>query len=112
LLCVSKKTNTMNMKHLKSFNENVYGISLKSLPEIVYNSMTYEFNIEFTEIKDCLTKIKNWIKKNLDKLETGLSSYFLSNEGNDFKDVCSILGCDTSDIIDYINTSIDEIIGY
>ena len=101
----------MNMKHLKSFNEN-YGISLKSLPEKVYNAMSYEFNTEFPEIKDCLTNIKSWIEKNLNELENGLSPYYLSNKGNDFEYVCSILECNTSDIIDYISISIDEILGY
>ena len=98
-------------RHIKTF-ENFYGLSMKELPNKVYHAMSYEFNTNFLESKESLIRIKNWIKQNLEKIESGLSVHHLSNGGNDFLEVSKKLDCSPDDIIDYINTQIDEILGY
>ena len=101
----------MKNKYIKTF-ENFYGLSMKNLPNKVYSAMSYEFNTDLPKNKESISWVKNWIKQNLKEIESGLSAYHLSNSGNDFLEVSKKLGCDTDDIIDYINTQIDEILGY
>jgi hypothetical protein len=99
------------MKHIKLF-ENFYGSSMKNLPNKLYSAMCYEFNTDFLENKESILWIKNWVERNLKEIESGLSTHHLSNGGNDFLEVSKKLDCSTDDIINYINTQIDEILGY
>jgi tRNA pseudouridine-54 N-methylase len=96
----------------KVLNENFYGKSLKKLPEKAYTALSYEFDVDDPEVKESLLFIKKWIKTNLNGLERGMSVYYLSNKGEDFKEVCEVLECETDDIIDHIHSIIDEILGY
>ena len=101
----------MENKHIKTF-ENFHGLSMKNLPNMVYSAMSYEFNSDLLENKYSMLWIKKWIENNLKQIESGLSPYNLSDGGNDFLEVSRKLGCSTDHIIDYIDTKIDEILGY
>lgn len=99
------------IENTKTF-ENFYGLSMKELPNKVYHAMSYEFNTNFSENKESMMWIKNWIRQNLEKIESGFPVHLLSNQGNDFLEISKKLSCSTNEIIDYINTQIDEILGY
>lgn len=101
----------MKSKHIKTF-ENFYGLSLKELPNKIYQAMSYEFNTDFLENKESMIWIKDWVERNLKEIGNGLSAYHLSNKGNDFLEVSKKLDCSPYDIIEYIDTQIDDILGY
>ena len=74
--------------------------------------MSYEFNTAFSENKEAMTWIKEWIEQQLEGFKLGLSAYYLSDSGNNFLEVAKKLDCNTEDIVDYIHTQMDEILNY
>jgi len=85
---------------------------MQDLPSNVYFAMSYEFNTAFSENKEAMTWIKEWIEQQLEGFKLGLSAYYLSDSGNDFLEVAKKLDCNTEDIVDYIHTQMDEILNY
>lgn len=91
-------------------NENNLGMSLESLPKKIKRNMSYEFDFNTPEYNSAIISLQKYLKNNITKLENGESIYSISNKGEDFKEIANKLDTTPSDIIEYVNITIDDII--
>jgi len=90
--------------------ENNLGISLKNLPNEIKHNMSYEYDFTDPQYNSAIISLQKYLKNNITKLENGESIYSISNKGEDFKEIANKLDTTPSDIIEYVNITIDDII--
>ena len=96
-------------EEIQKLNENVYGISLKRLPDNVSRLMRSDWNWEQNKEYDAAIKgVKAWVAKNIKKFESGLSASEVSNKGRDLKKFATQLETNVDEIIELIDFKLDE----
>jgi hypothetical protein len=97
----------------KALNEKNLGTSyLKSLPEKIKRKMDYEYDSNTPEYDLAIGMLQKYLQNNLTKLEDGKSIYSISNQGEDLQEIADLLETTPTDIIEYVDMTIDDILGY
>jgi hypothetical protein len=96
----------------KVLNEENLGMSLKSLPAKIKRKMDYEYDSNTPEYDLVIGMLQKYLQNNLTKLEDGKSIYSISNQGEDLQEIADLLETTPTDIIEYVDMTIDDILGY
>ena len=72
--------------------------------------MDYEYDSNTPEYDLAIGMLQKYLQNNLTKLEDGESIYSISNQGEDLQEIADLLETTTTDVIEYVDMTIDDII--